>query len=70
MRQDLQRLMDQGDITFTYSKNPNNNVNMIVLQFNLSESIEVTYNSQNSVVAPLVICLPGPVSYVSNKGVP
>jgi len=34
------------------------------------EPLEIFFDSQRSVVAPLVICLPGPVPYASEKAIP
>src|SRR4051812_49625644 len=45
-------------------------VNVIVPHFNMPERMEVTYNKPKVHVAPLIICLPGPVPYDSDKAVP
>src|SRR4051812_33682914 len=45
-------------------------VNVIVPYFNMPERIEVTYNKPRIPVVPLIICLPGPVPYDSDKAVP
>src|SRR4051812_32372227 len=45
-------------------------VNVTVPHFNMPERMEVTYNRPKVPIAPLVICLPGPVPYDSDKAVP
>ncbi|XP_050876724.1 uncharacterized protein LOC127080448 [Lathyrus oleraceus] len=75
---DLQDQMDQGyieayrdrDYNQVNMVNSDNEVNVIVPQFNDSEPIHITYDSQKTFVTPLVINLPGPVLYQSDKVVP
>ncbi|XP_050889075.1 uncharacterized protein LOC127094261 [Lathyrus oleraceus] len=70
--------MDQGYIEAYRDKdynqvnmvNSDNEVNVIVPQFNESESIQITYDSRKTSVTPLVINLPDPVPYQSDKVVP
>ncbi|XP_050889100.1 uncharacterized protein LOC127094288 [Lathyrus oleraceus] len=50
--------------------NSDNEVNVIVPHFNDSEPIQITYDSRNTSVTPLVINLPGPVPYQFDKVVP
>jgi hypothetical protein len=50
--------------------NSDNKVNVIVPQFNDFEPIQITYDSRKTSVTPLVINLPGPVPYQSDKVVP
>lgn len=45
-------------------------VNVIVPHFNIPELVVIAYNSQKSVVSPLVICLEGPTPYESDRVVP
>src|SRR3954464_14353736 len=45
-------------------------VNIIVPHFKMPERMEVTYNKPKVPIAPLIICLPGPVPYDSDKAVP
>ncbi|XP_050890962.1 uncharacterized protein LOC127096434 [Lathyrus oleraceus] len=45
-------------------------VNVIVPHFNIPEPVVIAYNSQKSVVSPLVIRLAGPTPYESDKVVP
>ncbi|XP_050895728.1 uncharacterized protein LOC127102400 [Lathyrus oleraceus] len=75
---DLQDQMDQGyieayrDIDYNQVNmvNSDNEVNVIVPQFNNSEPIQITYDSRKTSVTPVVINLPGPVPYQSDKAVP
>ncbi|XP_050890777.1 uncharacterized protein LOC127096223 [Lathyrus oleraceus] len=75
---DLQAQMDQGyieayrdrDYNQVNMVNTDNEVNVIVPQFNDSEPIQITYDSRKTSVTPLVINLPGPVPYLSDKVVP
>ncbi|XP_050874922.1 uncharacterized protein LOC127078517 [Lathyrus oleraceus] len=75
---DLQDQMDQGYIVAYRARdynqvnmvNSDNKVNVIVPQFNDSEPIQITYDSPKTSVTPLVINLPGPVPYQSDKVVP
>ncbi|XP_050909053.1 uncharacterized protein LOC127122814 [Lathyrus oleraceus] len=72
---DLQDQMDQGYIVAYQAKdynqvnmvNSDNEVNVIVPQFNDSEPIHITYDSRKTSVTPLDINLPGPVPYQSDK---
>lgn len=45
-------------------------MNVIVPQFNDSKPIQITYDNQKTYVTPLVINLPGPIPYQSDKVVP
>ncbi|XP_050878529.1 uncharacterized protein LOC127082337 [Lathyrus oleraceus] len=72
---DLLDQMDQGYIV-SYKAIDYNKINMvyrdngmdvITPQFNDSEPIQITYNSRKTSVTPLVINLPGPVPYQSDK---
>lgn len=45
-------------------------VNVIVSNFNITELVEIAYNSQKHVVSPLVICLAGSMPYEFHKVVP
>lgn len=75
---DLQDQMDQGYIEAYQARdynqvnmvNSDSEVNVIVPQFNDSEPIQITYDSRKTSVTPLVINLPGPVPYQSDKVVP
>ena len=70
MKEDIQKLLDQRVITITYDKDPNDEVNVIVPQFNIPKPIEITYDSQTSSAAPFIICPPGPMPYNSDKAIP
>lgn len=51
------------------SDDDDDGVNAITPSFNIPESFEITYHSQQSTVDPLIICLAGPTPYESNKAV-
>lgn len=62
--------MDAGTITVVHPRNLENNVNVIIPQFNVPEPLEITFDNRNSAKSPLVIYLPGPTPYQSDKAVP
>lgn len=68
--QDIQKLLDARTITVSYPRNLENNVNVIIHQFNIPKPLEITFDSRNSMISPLVIYLPGPAPYQSDKAVP
>src|ERR1044072_509526 len=45
-------------------------VNVIIPCFNMPKCVEVRYNGPKVPESPLVICLPGPVPYHSNRAIP
>src|ERR1051325_8344354 len=45
-------------------------VNVIIPYFNMPKRVEVEYNGPRVPDSPLVICLPGPVPYNSDKAIP
>jgi hypothetical protein len=57
-------------ITYKRDEDEDDEVFVIVPEFNIPEPVEVTFNSQQSTITPLVICLSGPVPYTSDKVVP
>ncbi|MCI78136.1 hypothetical protein A2U01_0099406, partial [Trifolium medium] len=59
--------MDKGELVVTRK---NEDICVIVLEFNVSDRLEMIYNSGKPIVAPLVICLPGPTPYTSHRAVP
>ena len=63
-------LLDQRVITITYDRDPDDEVNVIVPQFNMPEPIEIAYDSQTSAASPLIICPLGLVPYNSDKAIP
>ncbi|KAK2357197.1 hypothetical protein QL285_094492 [Trifolium repens] len=67
VQNDIQGLMNRRELVVTRK---DENVCVIIPEFNIPERIEVTFNSEKSVVAPLVIRLPGPLPYTSQKAVP
>ncbi|XP_050877398.1 uncharacterized protein LOC127081158 [Lathyrus oleraceus] len=70
VRQDIQGLLDVGTITVVHPINLENSVNVIIPQFNVPEPLEITFDSRSSTKSPLVIYLPGPTLYQSDKVVP
>jgi hypothetical protein len=72
VRYDIQGMLDRRELRITYKRNEDEDdeVFVIVHEFNIPEPVEVTFNSQQSAVTPLVICLSGPMPYTSDKAVP
>ncbi|GAU51647.1 hypothetical protein TSUD_414690 [Trifolium subterraneum] len=75
VRDDIQGMLDRRELTITYKRNEDDgsgddDVFVITPEFSIPKPVEVTFNSQNSVVTPLVICPPGPIPYTSNKAIP
>ncbi|GAU46907.1 hypothetical protein TSUD_299580 [Trifolium subterraneum] len=77
VRYDVQGMLDRRELQVTYKRNEdedpndgNGEVFVIIPEFDIPERMEVTYNSQKSNVAPLVICLRGPMPYISEKAIP
>jgi len=64
VQDDIQGLLDMGELLVTKKEQ---NVCVVTLEFDILESLEVVYNSKKPADTPLVICVPGPLSYVSNK---
>ncbi|GAU40248.1 hypothetical protein TSUD_219590 [Trifolium subterraneum] len=67
VQEDIQRLMDKGELVVTKKSG---DVCVIVPEFNVSDRLEMIYNSGEPTVTPLVICLPGPMPYTSMRAVP
>jgi hypothetical protein len=64
-------MIDRRELQITHKRNEDeDDVFAIVPEFNIREPVEVTFNSPELVVTPLVICLPGPLPYTSNKAIP
>ncbi|GAU10455.1 hypothetical protein TSUD_419240, partial [Trifolium subterraneum] len=78
VRADIQGMLDfRRELQITYKRNEdedpndgNGEVFVIIPEFDIPEHIEVAYNSQRSIVTPLVISLPGPMPYISEKAIP
>ncbi|GAU52030.1 hypothetical protein TSUD_418580, partial [Trifolium subterraneum] len=77
VRADIQGMLDRRELQITYKRNEdedpndgNGEVFVIIPEFDIPEHIEVAYNSQRSIVTPLVISLPGPMPYNSEKAIP
>ncbi|GAU49442.1 hypothetical protein TSUD_407340 [Trifolium subterraneum] len=67
LQEDIQRLMDKGELVVTKKSE---DVCIIVPEFNVSDRLEMIYNSGEPTVTPLVICLLGPMPYTSLRVVP
>ncbi|GAU46722.1 hypothetical protein TSUD_100140 [Trifolium subterraneum] len=67
VQEDIQRLMDKGELVVTKKSE---DVCVIVPEFNVSDRLEMIYNSGEPTVTPLVIYLPGPMPYTSLRAVP
>ncbi|GAU50278.1 hypothetical protein TSUD_409140 [Trifolium subterraneum] len=67
VQEDIQRLMDKGELVVTRKSE---DVCVIFPEFNVSDRLEMIYNSGELTVTPLVICLPGPMPYTSLRAVP
>ncbi|GAU51349.1 hypothetical protein TSUD_412970 [Trifolium subterraneum] len=77
VRNDIQSMLDRRELQITYKRNEdedpndgNGEVFVIIPEFDIPEHMEVAYNSQQSIVTPLVISLPGPMPYISEKAIP
>lgn len=71
IKRDLQETLDQNLIQITRDRDEDENeVNVILLHFNIPEPVMIVYNGRKSVISPLVICLAGPMPYESDKAVP
>lgn len=70
VKRDLQEILDKNLIQITrYRDEDEYEVNVIVPHFNIPEPDMISYNSQRSVVSPLVR-LAGPTPYESDKAIP
>ena len=69
VKKNIQGLMDQGILQVSTKRNDDEIV-VIVPQFDIPKSLEITYQSKENVVTPLIICFPGPIMYESDKAVP
>ncbi|GAU16666.1 hypothetical protein TSUD_326160 [Trifolium subterraneum] len=67
VQEDIQRLMDKGELVVTRKSE---DVCVIVPEFNVSDRLEMIYNSGEPTITPLVICLSGPMPYTSLRVVP
>ncbi|GAU10755.1 hypothetical protein TSUD_425210, partial [Trifolium subterraneum] len=77
VRADIQGMLDRRELQITYKRNEDEDPNdgngeifVIIPEFDIPEHIEVAYNSQRSIVTPLMISLPGPMPYISEKAIP
>jgi len=64
---DIQGLLSRRELTVTRK---DDEVCVIVPKFNIPEHVEVNSFNQKPVVTPLVICLPRPMPYASEKAIP
>lgn len=69
VKKDIQGLLNQGSLQIS-TKRKKDEVAIIVPQFDISEPLKITYQNKESVATPLIICLPGPSLYESDKVVP
>ncbi|XP_058724226.1 uncharacterized protein LOC131595775 [Vicia villosa] len=69
VRNDIQKLMDDNTITVLANKE-DDEVFTVSPQINQVEPMQVKYDSRKTAIAPLVIYLPGPVPYESDKAIP
>jgi len=67
VQDDIQGLLDRGELMVTKKEQ---NVCVVTPEFDVPESLEVIYSSKESADTPLVICVPGPLPYASNKAIP
>jgi hypothetical protein len=71
VRKDIQDVIDRRELQITYKRNEDeDDVFAIIPEFNIREKVEIAFNSQKPATTPLVICLPGPLPYTSNKAIP
>lgn len=71
VKRDLQEMLDENLIQITRDMDEDEHgMNVIVPNFNILEPVVVAYNSQKSVVSPLVIRQVDPTPYESGKVVP
>lgn len=69
VKKDIQGLMDQG-ILQASTKRKEDEVLVIVPQFDIPKPLIINYQSKESDVTPLIICFPGSILYESDKVVP
>ncbi|XP_050918505.1 uncharacterized protein LOC127135924 [Lathyrus oleraceus] len=71
VKRDLQEMLDQNLIHITRDRDEDEHgVNAMVPHFNIPKRVVIAFNSQKSVVSPLVICLAGHTPYESDIVVP
>jgi hypothetical protein len=71
VRKDIQDMLDRKELQITYKRNEDeDDVFVIMPEFNIQERVEMAFNSQKPTTAPLVICLPGPLPNASSKAIP
>ena len=63
VKDDIQRLLNQGELVVEKKCDD-------VCAATSEEPVEIFFDSRKSVDAPLVICLPGPIPYTSEKAIP
>ena len=69
MKKNTQGLIDQ-DILQVSTKRKEDEVDVIFPEFDIPCPLEITYQSKESVVTPLIICFPRHIPYESHKIVP
>ncbi|MCI95487.1 hypothetical protein A2U01_0116785, partial [Trifolium medium] len=57
-------MLDRRELRITCERNEDeDDVAVIMPEFNISEKVEIAFDSQKLATTPLVICLPGPLPY-------
>ncbi|MCI77280.1 hypothetical protein A2U01_0098550, partial [Trifolium medium] len=55
-------MLDRRELQITYKRNEDEeDVAVIMPEFNIPEKVEIAFDSQKHATTPLVICLPGPL---------
>lgn len=67
VQDDIQGLLDSGELLVMKKEQ---DVCVITPEFDDPESLEVTYSNKEPGDTPLIICVPGPLPYTSNKAIP
>jgi len=67
VQNDIQGLLDRGELLVTKTEQ---NVCVVTPKFDVPESLEVIYISKEPTDTPLVICVPRPLPYVSDRVIP
>jgi len=63
VKDDIQRLLNRGELVVERKCD-------YVCVITPEEPLEIFFDSRESAASPLVICLPGPIPYVSEKAIP
>ncbi|XP_058746113.1 uncharacterized protein LOC131618983 [Vicia villosa] len=63
-------MLDERTLHITYERNEDDDIDVVITEFNLPEAVEVPYDSQNATIVPLKIHMPKPFPYDSSTIVP